>query len=919
MRKTTLLIFLFLSGIWAAEASPGDSLAVELIPEELSLEPGKLHNLVFKLTNNTPGTLHISSTLTMHEGLRLAIPPREVTLLPGNTGLIMASFAIPGSFPAGHYSLRASFFAQPGGTLLAETQGDFSVKVKDGFSFERLTAPDYVRGGEEITATWMLRNHGNSRRRFILSPYNCDLMTPATETLDPGESVTVRAKVSTSKEVSALSKHTFSVEASLASPAEESTNTPRRDFRTITIYPLREAKDDLWFRYPVTLSSRAMVRGRDGKAVSGYQFEARGSGFLDTARLHKIEFLARGPNNSDLSFLGLYDEYSLAYTSRRFESFIGDKSFHVTPLMETSRYGTGTENTYITPKGSRIGFLYVQPRFYKEISSEAAAYADLRIAGENRVGFHLLSKKSHHLAEPATMGSVTAHLIPFRNSSAEFEYSLGTSEGKKDHAYRIFLHAYHPVFTLTGSYYNAGQFYPGYYKNSVFYNGNLNLNLTRKWSLGLSAREDFSNAAQDTLLSTAPYSRMVMASSLYKATRNLSVRLYYLDHSSTDRMPEKEFDYRNTTMNAEIGHHIRKFNYTLRGEYGQTTNFLGVEGARTQNSIRTSFHLTYRPNYLLNFQAFTSWSNMNSFIAQSNKNWIWGLSAYGQLARNLRTTMQVQNSYTIDQYYLNRNLFQLSIDYSFLKRHSLTFSSYYMLFQNKTENPEFTFSLTYAVKLGVPLKKTGEAGSLSGSLTKTDGTQAAGVIFYLNGRSAITDGNGTFEFRNLPPGNYQLIAGREKMAIDEITDIPMPLSLEIHPREVTGVSLRLVKAARIKGKLAVEEVVPGNNQAREPKTPGLGNIVVDLRDSLETIRIITQASGDFEFPRIRPGHWTLHVYKNNLDPGYTLPQERTSITVTAGETRNVRVPIVPKTKTIIFKPAPLQLQVVPSPDATRKK
>ncbi len=915
MRKYTLLIFLFLSGLWASGASPGDSLAVELITRERSLEPGKLHNLVFKLTNNTHDTLHISSSLSLPEGLRLAIPPREVSLLPGATGLIMASIALPGSFPTGKYSLKASFFSPPGRTLLAETEGDFSVKAKEGFSFERLTAPDYVRGGEEITATWTLRNNGNSRRKFILTPYNCNLVTPATETLDPGESVTVRAKVSTSKEVSALSKHTFSVEVSLAAPAEEATKTTRRDFRSVTIYPLREAEDNLWFRYPVTLSSRALVRGKDGRTVSGYQLEARGSGFLDTARLHKIEFLARGPNNSDLSFLGLYDEYSLAYTSRRFESFIGDKSFHVTPLMETSRYGTGTENTYITAKGSRIGFLYVKPRFYKEINSEAAAYADFRIAGDNRVGIHLLSKKNHHLPEPATLGSLTARLIPFRNSSAEFEYSLGSSEGKKDHAYRIFLHAYHPVFTLTGSYYNAGQFYPGYYNNSVFYNGNFSLNLTRKWSLGLSAREDFSNAAQDTLLSTAPYSRMVMASSFYKATQNLSVRLYYLDHSSTDRMPEKKFDYRNTTMNAEVDHHIRKFNYTLRGEYGQTTNFLGAAGALTQNSIRTSFHLTYRPNYLLNFQAFTSWSNMNSFIAQSSKNWIWGFSAHGQLARNLRTTMQVQNNYTIDQYYLNRNLFQLSFDYRFLKRHSLTFGSYYMLFQNKTENPEFTFSLTYALKLGIPLKKTGDAGTLSGSLTKTDGTPAAGVIFTLNGRSAITDGNGTFEFRNLPPGNYQLISGRGKMAIDEITDLPMPLSLEIRPREVTGVSLRLVKAARIKGKLAVQGV-PGNNQAGEPQTPGLGNIVVELRDSLETIRIVTQPSGDFEFPRLRPGHWTLHVYKNNLDPRYTLPQERSSFTVTAGETRNVLVPVVPKTKTIIFKPAPVQ--EVPSPDATRK-
>jgi hypothetical protein len=689
----------------------------------------------------------------------------------------------------------------------------------------------------------------------------------------------------------------------------------------VTVFPLRDTGNDLWFRYPVTLSSRFLMRSREGKHIAGTQLEARGSGTLDTAGIHKLDFMARGPNNQELSFLGLYDEYYLAYAGPRFESFIGHKSFHVTPLMETARYGTGTQQTYLTRRGDRIGFLYLQPRFYRDIRHEAAAYAELSLPGKNSIGLHYLTKTGGTPSQKAHLGSITAHLRPFEATTAEFEYSLGKSHGRHDHAWRFFLNAHHKIFSLSASYYHAGQFYPGYYNNSVFYNGNFHLQLTPRWSLGVSAREDFANAATDTLLTTAPFSRMIMASSQYRMNRQLYFRLFYLNLGREDRMPSKQFDYRTESLNAEIDHQFNRFGYRLAGEYGQSTNYLtDPQGNRRQNSYRGSLHLTYKPSYIFNVQAFTSYTNINRFLSPGQQNWLWGLSAHGQPARNLRTTLQIQNSYAIEEYYLNRNLFQFTLDYRFLRRHQLSASSYYMLFQNKTEDPELTLSLTWSVQMGIPLRKTREAGSFSGTLTRTGGGPVKGVVFYLNGRTAMTDEYGRFSFRNLPPGSYDLQAGRDHFGIDEIIDKPMPARVDIHPGKEAHLSLQLVKAARIKGRItairswnmpppesATETSLTGDNRALplsgENPAPAFAHVVLDLRDSLENIRVVTNADGEFEVPRIRPGAWTIRVYKNNIDPRYNLEKENDHLTLTGGESTEVVIRVLPKTRTVIFKPS----------------
>lgn len=911
-----LLIFLFslaLPGTLEAQ----DFFDAGMVTGDFNFEPGKVHYISFKISNVSDQPQRIVPEVIYPEGVKPAVPLLPVQIAPGESRVVIVSLSIPSSLTAGKYPLPIVFKSESG--QVRSFGPEITVKEREGLTLELLESPEFVMGGDKINAVYLLKNTGNNRRRILLEAYNCDL-TSTFVTLDPGESVSIQASAETSKYIEMASSHGFSVRAVLSEA------TAVRSYQNVRVFPLKEAEADLWFRYPVTLSARYLSRGREGNYSDGYQLEAFGKGFLDTEKKHEFEFLARGPNNYELSFLGLYDEYYVSYKNERFNTFWGSKSYMFTPLTESARYGMGTENIYISKGGNRLGFLYVQPRFYRDINHEMAGFADIAVVGKNRIETFLIAKQFRDMDDYAMIGSVTTHLFPFRGTTAELEYSYGSYLDVPDHAFRAQLQSQFKFLSLSGNYFYAGKDYPGYYNHTSFYNGNLNVRLSKALSVSVSAREDFSNAALDTLYYSAPWSRMLQSSINYRISQSLEFRTFYMSYERKDRMPVKQFDYSTQSLNAWLNHNISKFSYQLWGELGKTENALVANAdERVQDSYRGSLTLGYRPTYQFYMRAFTSYSNVNTFISSSQRNWLWGFSASGKLARNLSTSVQVQNSYAIEEYYRNRNLFQFSLDYRFLKKHRLSLNSFYTLFQNQTEKPDYSASLTYAVEIGIPLKKTGEAGTVAGVLTGQDGTPLADKLVFLSGRSAVTDESGNFEFRNVAPGRYFVTIDRSRLGMNEILNIPSPVHIEVLAEEETRLHLGLVNAARINGRFAIREngtaILPG-----DAKAPQIGNIVVDLKSELESHRMISKPDGTFEFPQLRPGKWTLQIYANTIDQRYRTDNEYLQFELTQGEQKELVIDLVPRVKNIIFRnvqvnasPAKESAITLRSPDAGKEE
>ncbi|MBN1821846.1 MAG: hypothetical protein JW833_14085 [Prolixibacteraceae bacterium] len=868
-----------------------NSITIEFTSDSKDLSPGKIHSLVFKIRNNSNSTKSIQPYLTLPPDLKLISELRQLKIVAGAQQILIISFNIPAKYDAGNYnlSLRLVDPVSPSKSL-ADFSTEITVKEEALITMELIQSPEYVKAGEDIEASYIVRNIGNTTETITLSSLNCHIEGNEKLRLAPGTSSVVNVHLETDENLQFPAKASFYLSA--GSPKIENAQV----YGFVRVLPVKFQENDLFHRLPVSLTSRYLVKGRNGIYVSGYQFEAKGSGTIDPEGIHKIDFIARGPNQFDLSLLGLYDEYALNYSNKFMELKLGHNSYSMTPLTEYSRYGAGIEQKFRFLKTSEAGILYLSPRFNSHFDYEYGAYANIGIYKRNSLGFYFLKKKQSDGSD-IDLYSVTANLQPFERTSVELEASQGKKENISDNAFRLELNTQFNRISMSSSLYHTGKNYPGYFTNTNFYTGYINYYTTRWLTIGLSARQDFANAQVDTLLLTAPFSRHYQALVNIKTGKRMFLKTFLRKYERKDRSPTQKFHYETTSVNTSLSHHMKKMGYSIEGEYGKTTNYLLPENNNIKNTYRSSLYLYFQPGIKHNFQGFITYTNINSFISdQDENNLIYGLTASSTIAHNLRANLQLQNTYSVEEYYRNRNLVQLMIDYQFLKRHKFSLNSFYTIFQNELSKADFSVSLSYSVTFGIPLKQVAEAGTLSGKIIDSGIGIIEGIIINLAGQTALSGPDGSFYFKNLKPGKYNLLIDRSTLDMNDIPDIETPIEVEIFGGQETVINFGITKAARLSGSFELEN----GEDTQEDEDFIVGNIVLELHRDNESLRIISDENGNFTFPFIRPGKWFLKVYNNGIDKQFILKKDNFDFDFQPGEIKDIKIVVQKKKRSIIF-------------------
>ncbi|HKI90249.1 MAG TPA: carboxypeptidase regulatory-like domain-containing protein, partial [Draconibacterium sp.] len=454
------------------------------------------------------------------------------------------------------------------------------------------------------------------------------------------------------------------------------------------------------------------------------------------------------------------------------------------------------------------------------------------------------------------------------------------------------------ILRLAGNYYYTGKNYPGYFSNSTFYSANVSARLTSKLSVGVYSREDFKNAELDTFFVTAPYSKSFQTILNYNPARQAYLKVYWRTFERKDRMVLNKFHYLTKSLNTQFEHKFIKIEYTLLGEYGKTTNYLLEPANNRQTTYRGSVNLGYRFNSFNAIRVFGSWSNINSFVSGEQRNLIAGISAVSQITKNLNANFHLQNAYNIDDYYRNRNLMQLNLDYTFLRKHKLSLRSFYTIFRQQVENPELTFSLNYTYNFGIPVKQIIKGGDVKGRISYDNDAPAEGIILNLQNKTAITDKNGDFWFKNVPPGKQLLLVDRSGFEIEEITSIPTPIEIDVIEDQVSTINFKITKGARLAGKFTIEK---NNDVLLNNSTETAGNIVVELKNDFEQFRITTDKAGTYSFPMVRPGKWIFKIYTTSVPSGYEISPSVYNVELKPGEEKNINPVLKSKKRKIIFK------------------
>jgi hypothetical protein len=887
------LCFLVCGLSLVAGAQHAANISVKVIKPHFVALPEQVVNVPVFVTNNAANSVSLKLNIDKPADWSLVTRAELDVLKPNEQKFLVLSVRVPSICAVGEYRLGVQIVNPETGSELAAEAATVQVQEVEKISLQLIEFDENVMAGESYKASFLLTNRGNTEKKVFLETLNCNVEGDAHIDVKPGESSTFFVGGSTSEELGTAQKRYVSVSAVVGGQVKE------KVFRQITVFPLKNVKKDLYFRYPVKASVSYLAANPEDTYQSSYQFEIAGSGALDQEGKHHLEFLARGPNNADFSYLGMYDQYYLNYTNKNVDVTVGEKSYQFTPLTESSRFGKGIENKFSLNNGLAAGFVYVKPSFYKEIDHEMAFFSEYKKNDKNKLAMYFVQKKNTAEDDLVYLVSLGSSFQPFKKTNIEVEASRGFFGDIADNAFRGNIDTRFSIFSFGGSYFNVGKNYPGYYSNSTFYSGTARAQISEKVNVGVFLREDFSNAQLDTFFVSAPYSSSQQYFFNYNITPRSRMSVYWRENERRDRLNAEKFYYKTRSLNAQFRQSFSRFSSSFAGEYGETANYLLSELSNKQNTYRISSTLGYRFASTFSVRAFGSYSNLNSYITEKQRNVTAGISVNAQMWQKLRVNMYVQNAYNIEDYYRNRNLMQFDIDYKVARNHQLSFRTYYTLFRRQTENPDFFVSATYQYKLGIPLKQTLKAGDLTGRLVRDSGEPMEGVVLKFLNKSAITDKNGEFEFRSVQPGVYILDIDRSKFEFEEMPDVPQPFKVEIIEDRETTVNIGIVKGAKLKGRVVLK--ASNGAEFKSDEQPDIENIIIELGNDLENYRIATDKNGSFSFPLVLPRSWTLKIYANTVPDGFELETNEYQFDFKPGELVDLQVDLKQKQRKIIFK------------------
>ena len=322
---TCIIFFIWIFNLNAQQNIP---FSVRVINKKPEVTPGQIINLPFFVKNNLEKAEYITCAITAPTDWKVIAGIHGTSLNSGEEKLLLFSIQPPATTAVGNYQLKLFVVHTDNGDTLASH--DFSIQVTEfeNISMLLIQSPEFVYAGDTIKTKYLIQNLGNTTKKVFIETLNCDVVGSPEFEVEAGKSIQFDVQAETSADLIDTKREYYTVRAILSGEVKKSI------YRSVTVFPSKKGVKDLYFRFPVTANVTYVASNYGEQFQKGYQFQLEGQGPLDPQGKHQLQFMARGPNLSRLSYLGLYDQYFISYSNKNAELFVGEKAFSVTPLTE---------------------------------------------------------------------------------------------------------------------------------------------------------------------------------------------------------------------------------------------------------------------------------------------------------------------------------------------------------------------------------------------------------------------------------------------------------------------------------------------------------------------------------------------------------------------------------------------------------
>lgn len=861
------------------------------VPAPDTLRPGAYVTLVFKSSEAEDS---VRAELHTPEGWQLLSQMR----IPTANGINwLYSLASKSNSLAGWYPVKFDIFTRG----IRRDSATVHVLVREVSRIEivSVSPPEYLKEGETFLSSFVVNNQGNRTENLVFSATGGSLETDSAR-LAPGESVQV-----TMKRVLPLTGQSGWILSQNLAVKVEGRDESYRQYISVPVYSSKPVKTDNYLRFPVEVGAGFLQYQTGDITSTGYQYSVKGRGNLDFKRRHTLDFEARGPNQRFFPVLGTYDHYSVSYAYKdRFRVTAGDFQLAFNHLMEWGRYGRGGQ---VEARGKKLGFraFYQNPRLFPTQKDSYGGAVSLFLKnGDISASYFSKDMFTRNQWLTSRMIGLSAR-VKRKTVHWEAEGSVGSALGQYDIGVFNRLHYNGRKFNAGNQLIYTGKNYFGFYTNSRLLVTNIGYNFHRKAGIGVNHNYMLTNPSLDiTVFNTSPFVNTLMAYFTFAPTTRHRFFLNYSVGDRKDRQQPSTFDYHENTGNFFYTYEGTRMRWNHQARYGFTrNNLVEADGLLPPRRTYASTHLqpSFRLWRKIWLGGFAEYQYTSRFSATDRLEhlFFWGGNLSLVHKQVFRLNLMYRNSYAPDELYQSRSYLN-ALAVLDLRHHRLSFqggSLYHPDPAFRQQNTLF-FSLTYTLKLNVPLARKRNIGRVVGQVTGVSpDISTAGLLIRLGGKEYLTDAEGKFAFNNLAEDKYLLTLQRLQAANGVIPLVKIPLQIQVKKDSVTYLEIPLSKTGGVEGRVTFS----GEAAGRKPL------VLLKLYNEESSYLTDLKEGGVFSFKEILPGSWKLKVILRN--PAYEVDVEEQAVALEPDIISEVKLVIRPRERKIFFSNQNFQISL----------
>lgn len=907
IRTWTLFIIILLFPVITFSQNQSE----RLISKKDSLKPGMSTSIPFTLENSSAeNKIYDISATTSSPHITPILAKGEFQINAHQTSVYLVPVRIAGETAQGNYTITLQITDRQSGISLVKNS-TITISANRKISLTALNSPEFIRAGETISSSFLLKNNGNITENIVLVSRNGIIDQDHLQTLGPNESKVITVHKITSPD---LQQNEFQ-NLNLSVYSKDNPKETQDMYVSTQVISIKPSESDIYHRLPIVASLSFIGMKNMGIYNDGFQGEIYGKGSLDKDNKNQIEFHAATHSPIELNTFTQYEEYFVNYKRDKLFIHLGDKTYSSSYLTEFARYGRGAEIRYNFNKVSLGGF-YNRPRFFRDIKDELNMYSTFKIRKESEITAGYLYKtpmkekgnsRNIQLDSEAHLPYTKGKFKISKNIILSGEFSYSTTKKTEGTAYMAQADINFDKINGNLVYIKASPEFAGYFTNTNTVSGYVQYKLSKKINVFANYMQDAKNFQRDTLFLAAPYRKYFQYGVQYKYLPSGSIMVNNGYQKYQDRLEPKQFDYYERFFRITVDQRIGIFQININGQFGKTDNYLtGFNGNSSLYTANLSFE-----KFRTLFNIYGSYGSTSRYQLQNQKQLYYGARVFTRFTDKTSLSIFYQNNYIPEEYFKDRNLFELIYHQQLFPGNSLDFSGRYSLQRGEIGDKDFIFSMRYTWSPNIPVQKIAEYTSVSGNISNLGIKKTEGIRLMLGSYLSVTDKEGNYMFKNVIPGNYFLEIDRSTTEINDIPTVVFPAALSLLNKE-NVFNFGITTAANIQGHIHLTENLEKDQTDIETLQNKTGkkkreSIIIEAISNDQTFRKICFIDEDFDFTYLRPGDWSLKLYRNGLDKRYKILTDKFQFTLKSGEIKKINVQIVKQKREIKYQQESLKV------------